>query len=177
MQFRSFLYELKDGKQYEFCERAKEDIDYSHIQGLIRKEKIKEAYELIPKEDEGLRDAIIMQQFKTVYDMMEVSIYISSHPEEIKKLVYSSFKIKNSLLYEEFNKRIDDALAKKLLNMITDIEKDDEGLPDDDVCKSLGINKNQLIKINKTQPHVYQWLKTNVKKKTDKELAKKLPMQ
>jgi hypothetical protein len=169
MEVKSFFYELKDGKQYEFCERAKEDIDYSHVQALIRKQKIAEAYELIPKDDQALRDALIMDQFNKAYTMLDVSIYISSHPDEIKKLIYYSFKIKNNLLYEVFAELIDDVMAKKLLNMLSELEKDDNGIPDDDVCKALGINKTQLVKINKTQPHVYQWLKTNVKKKKEQQ--------
>ena len=169
MEVKSFSYELLDKKLYEFSERAKEDIDYSHVQTLIRKQKIKEAYELIPAEDEKRRDMIILDHFNRIYNIIDVSIYLSSNPDEIKKLVYASFKIKNNIPYEEFEKLVDNGLVKKLLNMITDLEKDDNGLPDDEVCKSLGIKKEQLIKINKTQPHVYQWLKTNVKKKTVRE--------
>lgn len=169
MDAKSFSYQLKDGKLYEFSERAKEDVDYSHIQALIRKQKIKEVYELIPAEDENRRDMLIQDHFNRAYNLLDVSIYISSHPEEIKKLVYHSFKIKNDIPYEKFSELVDDAMAKKLLNMLTDLEKDDNGLPDEDVCKALGINKNQLVKINKTQPHVYQWLKTNVKKKKEQQ--------
>ena len=169
MEIKSFLYELKDGKQYEFSERAKEDVDYSHIQALIRKQKIAEAYELIPKDDQALRDALIMDQFNKAYTMLDVSIYISSHTDEIKKLIFYSFKNKNDIPYEKFSELVDDAMAKKLLNMLTELEKDDNGIPDEDVCKALGINKAQLVKINKTQPHVYYWLKTNVKKKKEQQ--------
>jgi hypothetical protein len=169
MEIRSFLYELKDGKQYEFCERAKEDIDYSHLQGLVRKQKIKEVYEFIPVEDSDRRDMLIADHFNRIYNLVEISLFLSSSPEEIKKLVYHSFKIKNAIPFEKFTELVDDSLAKKLLNLITDLEKNEEGLPDKDVCESLGIKKEQLVKINKTQPHVYQWLKTNVKKKTVRE--------
>ena len=172
MQRKTFAHPLLDGKTYTFSERNSEDVDYTHLQDKVRKDKVDWAVENLRKIDEDLCNGIIMQQVNMVYTGEQIMIYIASNPDEIYNLVYSAFKIKNQLSLDEFKKLVDLPLAKKLLGMINDLEKPDE-LPDKDCADALGISVKKLVDWNKTQPEVYRWLKANVKKKTAGDLAEK----
>jgi len=172
MKRKTFAYPLLDGNTYIFSERNQEDVDYSLLQDKVRKSKVDWAVQNLRKIDEDLCNGIIMQQVNMVYDAQQIMIYIASNPEEIIKLVYSSFKLKNTKDYEEFKKLIDLPMGKKLLEMINDIEKTEE-LPDKECAEALGITVKKLIGWNKTQPEVYRWLKQNVKKNTEPDLAEK----
>ena len=169
MEVKTFLYELKDGKQYEFSERAREDISLYYIQALLRKDRTQQVYDIV--KEETLRDGIILRLFEVTFSDRDVWQYIIGHIEEIEKLVYNSFKAKNSEInFETFKKLTDESSTRKLFNLILDLEKDDNGLTDEQVCAELKINKNILIdKIKKNQPHIYEYLKHNVilKKKKD----------
>lgn len=168
METKSFFYELKDGKQYEFSERLREDVSLYYIQALIRKDRVEQVYQIV--KEEVLRDGIILKLFEATFNDVEVWQYILGHIEEIEKLVYHSFKLKNqNINLEEFKKLTDESSVRKIFKMIVDLEKDDEGLTDDQVCGELKINKNKLIEIKKAQPHIYDFLKHNVVVKKKKE--------
>jgi len=168
MEVKSFFYELLDGKQYEFSERLREDVSLYYVQALIRKDRTEQVYQIV--KEEVLRDGIILKLFETVFSDVEVWQYILGHIEEIEKLVYHSFKLKNKeISFEEFRKKTDETLVRKLFRSIVDLEKNDQGLTDDQVCTELKINKNKLIEIKKAQPHIYDFLKHNVMVKKKKE--------
>jgi hypothetical protein len=168
VEIKSFFYELKDGKQYEFCERLREDVSLYYVQALLRKDRVEQVYQLI--KEEVLRDGIILKLFEAIFNDVEVWQYILGHIEEVEKLVYQSFKTKNKEINpEQFKKLVDESLVRKLFKMLINLEKDDEGLTDEQVCSELKINKNKLIEIKKAQPHVYDFLKHNVMVKKKKE--------
>lgn len=177
MTRKTFTYPLLDNNTYEFAERNREDLEFAHLQNEVRKGKMIFAKEVIRPMSEDLFDAAIMSHLNAVYSAQEIWLYIESNAEEIFKLVYASFKIKNEKIsFEDFKKLVNVGLCKSLLNKLNEIEKPEES-SDLDVAEVLGLPiKNKvsplMAKWAKDHPEVYGWLKQNVKKK-EQESAQK----
>ena len=175
MTRRIFTEILSDGKRYTFTERNKEDIDFGHLQEVVREATFLRIadYEkrlFITKE---MADDLRYVNFQKIYNDMEISSHIASHPEELFKLVYASFKINNEkITLDEFKQLVDLKLANKLLKDINELEKGDP-LSDKDCAEELGMNKQKFVDMAKNHPEIYNYLKYNVKKNPVQKLAKK----
>jgi len=168
---KQFKIKLLDGKEYLFAERNKEDIDFSHLQEEVRIsvfERIKQ-YEDEKRVAKEMADDLRYVNFQKVYSEIEISAFIASHPDEITRLVYVSFKINNpAVTFEAFKKMVDAPLAKKILSDINELERG-EPLPDKDCANSIGMNFEKFKALAKTQPEVYHFLKHNLKKSPEKK--------
>lgn len=175
MTRRTFKEKLLDGCTYTFTERNKEDIDFGHLQEAVRDSMYLRLQDLEKKGriNKEIADDLRYVNFAKVYNDVEVSTHIASHPEEMFKLVFASFKLNNEKVsYDDFKQIIDLKLANKLLRDISEIEKG-EPLNDKDCADELGMNRQKFIDLAKTQPEAYNWLKYNVKKNPVQKLAKK----
>lgn len=171
---KTFTYTLLDGKEYVFSERNREDINFIYFQNQIRAERCKFIRENILDDTDRL--ALLRLEMDRIYTDIEVGYYIMSNLEELQKLIYSSFKIKNpQISFDDFKKLVDDKIIRELNELIIDLEKPEE-LFDDVVTGELGITQKKLSEWAKEQPKLYKWLKQvgnlNIKKKETESLKK-----
>lgn len=170
MTRRTFTQVLKDGKEYVFTERNKEDIDFGYLQEACRKYTFKRIaeYEKNALINPEVANDLRYVNFNKIYNDIDISQYIASEPEELLKLVYASFKINNKETFDEFKKLVDLQTANSLLRSIGEIEKGDP-LNDKDCADELGMAKQKFVDLAKKHPDVYNWLKYNVKKNPDRK--------
>lgn len=173
MTRRSFTETLLNEKLYEFTERNKEDIDFGYLQESCRKHTF---FRIADYEKNVLISAEVANDlryvsFNKIFNDLEIGQFIASSPDELFKLVYASFKIKNKETFDEFKKLVTLEQANKLLMHISEIEKGDP-LNDKDCAEELGMAKQKFVDLSKKHPEVYDWLKYNVKKNPDRRLAK-----
>lgn len=164
MKRREINIELADGKEYTFSERNKEDSDFSALQDRIRKHKIKFIQENVT--DPENQSVLMMQQINKFYDAQEVGSYLAGNKEEISRMCYDSFKIKNDLSYDQFLKLVEGKITTvyKLLN---ELEKE-EPLTVEEAAKEIRIKPETIKKWKDEFPQLYNeaiYLKKNKRKK------------
>lgn len=167
MDRKTFVHKLLDNKEYVFSERNREDINFIYFQNQIRAERCRFINNNITDDTDRL--ALLRLEMDKIYSDVEIGLFIMGNPEELLKLVYSSFKVKNPQIpFDEFKKLVDDKLVRELNELIVDLEKPEE-LFDDVITAELGINQKKLAEWAKQQPRLYKWLKQvgniNIKKK------------
>lgn len=153
---RSFVYKLLDGKEYEFTERNREDINFMYYQNRLRADRCRFINENITDETDRL--ALLRLEMEKIYNDVEVGLFIMSSYDEQLKLIYASFKVKNNISFEEFKNLVDEKIVKDLTELIRDIEKTDE-IFDEIITSELGIPQKKLAEWAKQQPRLYRFLK------------------
>lgn len=171
MKRETFQYKLKDGKEYTFSERNKEDVDYSYLYGKIRAYHFKFLQENVTSEEIML--PLLMQEMNKVYSGYEISEYLAMHPEHYQETVYNSFKIANpEVSIDDFKKICDEGTAKLLLEMISKIEIKQE-LNESEIAEVLHCKKELIERWKTEQPELYRYLSHSLKKKESVSVPKK----
>lgn len=172
MERRTAIFFLSDGKEYEFAERNREDINYTQLQNKFRASRIRQIQD-VHKDDKEFCQYLIIQEWGRMYYEQEVWRFILDDPEEKIKLVFASFKICNpDVSIDDFRKLVTPKIIDDLLKGIGDLEQDEPAL-DEEVIKELKIKKEILLKWKEEHPEIYYAVKQNLKKKTEQKLAKK----
>lgn len=153
---KTFVYRLLDGKEYEFSERNREDLNYLVYQNQLRAERCRFIYDNI--KDETDRLALLRLEMEKIYNDVEVGMFILGNYEEQLKLIYASFKVKNNLSFDEFRKLVDEKMVRELGELIRDIERPEE-IFDEVITNELGISQKKLSEWAKEQPRLYKFLK------------------
>lgn len=170
MDRRTATFPLKDGKDYTFSERSREDINYTALQNKFRASRIKQIKEVHcdPAEKE-FRDYLIMQEWSRIYYDQEVWKFVLDDPDEKLKLVYASFKITNpDITQDDFAKLVDGKIVDQLLKGIGELEQEDPAL-DDEVVKELKVKRDWFIKLKDSHPEIYWTIKKTLKKKVEQK--------
>ena len=160
---KTFPFKLTDGKDYDFSERNREDIDYFGYQEALRKYNLKLLQETVQNEDVLI--PLLMSEMNKVYTDVQIGVYINSNPYEQLKLVYNSFKIINAdVSLEQFEKLVKPGQVRELLKLINEIEREEPAF-DEDVIKELKVSKKLLLEWKEDHPEIYTAVKRELKKK------------
>lgn len=119
---REIEIKLADGKKYIFSERNKNDMDFAALQEKVRKAQVNFIQDNIKNGDNQL--ALLMAEMNKVYSDEQVNLFIYSCPDEIKNILFDSFKIKNDLPIEKFKELIPDEKAREFSDLLLALESD-----------------------------------------------------
>jgi hypothetical protein len=160
---KTFPFKLKDGKEYVFSERNREDVDYFGYQEALREYNMKFIQKVIVDPDE--RIPMMMSEMNKSYSDIQIGVFINSNNEMKLKLIYNSFKIENAdITFEQFKELVEETSSSELLKLINELERDEPAY-DEDVCKELKIDKKKLLEWKKDHPEIYNAVKRELKKK------------
>lgn len=123
MKRKTINIKLSDGKEYSFSERNREDTDFARYHQKIREQNLTVIQNTVKDKDNQL--TLMMAEMRRIYTPVEISIYISSSPEEIQRIAYDSFKVTNcDLQFDAFQKLCSPEDARKVTLLLSELEED-----------------------------------------------------
>lgn len=141
---RSIKIKLKDGNEYSFSERNKEDVDYVKIQDRIRTKKaewINATYN-----DEDQRNMLLIAITTMIFPPEVMSYYMMNDMSLLKEIAFDSFKIANKgITIEQFNNLIDSNQILEIHKIINELESESTADIESELNIFLGENKDMKL--------------------------------